>query len=81
MPELFNVYVIWLMDGPIFTSLLQYEDTDEQRQCMTHWSSKDYVEQAWDSENTDNEEPNPIVNGATFEVAAIFESPTVKFIY
>lgn len=77
---LFNVYVIWILDGPCYLTLLQYDDTDQQRQCMTHWSTQDYVQQAWDAENSDTDEPNPIVAGGSYECCAIFEGANIRFI-
>lgn len=82
MDNLFNVYVVWSWDGPIMTTLLQYEDDDMQRQAMQDWSVKDYVEQAFDCEFPG--EPNAIVNGDSYECAAIFEAVgknELRFIY
>ena len=82
MDNLFNVYVVWSLDGPIMTTLLQYEESDMQRQAMQDWSTQDYIEQAFDCEFPD--EPNAVVGGDSYECAAIFEAVgknELRFIY
>ena len=74
-----NVYVVWCLDGPIMTTLLQFDDDDMQRQAMQQWSADDYVVQAFDAEYPG--EPNAVVNGASYELAAIFTAKDVNFIY
>lgn len=74
-----NVYVVWVLDGPIMTTLLQYEDSDIQRQAMQQWSAQDYVVQACDAEFPD--EPNEILAGASYELAAIFTAKELHWIY
>jgi hypothetical protein len=77
--NLINIYVVWSYDGPIMTTLLQYPEDDMQRQAMQDWAVQDYVAQAFDAEFED--EHNAILNGDSYEVAAIFEAPTLHFIY
>jgi len=78
--KLIDVYVVWRTDGPTHTTLLQFEDSDMQRQAMQDWATKDYVTQAIDAEYPG--EPNQVSQGgASFEVIAIFEAPSVRFIY
>jgi hypothetical protein len=74
-----NVYVVWIYDGPIMVTILQYEDSDIQRQAMQQWSPQDYVAQAFDAEWP--EEPNAIVNGESYELAAIFTADNLHWIY
>lgn len=74
-----KVYVIWSLDGPIMTTLLEYDDSDEQRQAMQQWSAQDYVTQAYDAEWPD--ESNAIVEGAIYELAAIFTAENLHWIY
>ena len=70
--ELFNVHVIWSCDGvDFFCTLLQYEDSDTQRQAMQQWSVRDYVEQAYDTEYPGQH--NLITDGGKFECVTIFE--------
>jgi hypothetical protein len=78
--KLFNVYVVWSLDGPIMTTVLQFEDSDIQRQAMQQWSAQDYVVQAFDAE-FGCEEPNAIGEGASYELAAIFEANDLRWIY
>jgi len=78
MEKLFDVYVVWSFDGPIMTTLLQFEDSDIQRQAMQQWSVQDYVAQAFDVEF---DEPNAIANGASYELAAIFTAKELHWIY
>lgn len=78
-PSLFNVYVIWSLDGPIMATLLQFEDTDQQRQAMQGWSVKTWIEQAFDAEFED--QPELQLGDQSYEVAAIFESSDIRFIY
>jgi len=80
MNNLFNVYVIWRLDGPIMTTLLQFEDSDMQRQAMQQWSLKDYVVQACDAE-FGCDEPNAIEAGASYELMGIFESNDLRWIF
>lgn len=75
-----DVYVIWVYDGPIMTTLLQFEDSDIQRQAMQQWSSQDYVVQAADVE-FGCEQENPIVRGESYELAAIFIAEKLHWIY
>jgi hypothetical protein len=79
MKTMIDVYVIWSFDGPIMTTLLQFEDSDIQRQAMQQWSAQDYVEQAFDAEFI--EEPNAIANGESYELAAIFTAEKLHWIY
>lgn len=82
MDNLFNVYVVWSFDGPIMTTLLQYDEDDMQRQAMQDWSVQDYIEQAFACEFPF--EPNAIVNGDSYECAAIFEAVgenELRFVY
>lgn len=79
MSDMINVYVVWCLDGPIMTTLLQFDNDDMQRQAMQQWTYQDYVEQAFDVEFPG--EPNEIVDGASYELAAIFEADSVRFIY
>lgn len=74
-----DVYVVWVLDGPIMTTLLQFEDSDIQRQAMQQWSAQDYVAQAFDAEFPD--EPNEILTGASYELAAIFKAKDLHWIY
>lgn len=74
-----NIYVVWCLDGPIMTTLLQYPDTREQRKAMKGWSNQDYVEQAYDAEFL--EEDGSSLGHQSYELAAIFESPSIHFIY
>ena len=77
--NLINITVIWRCDEDDFLcTLLQYEDSDDQRQAMQQWSVQDYVEQAYDAEYP--ELPNPIAAGASYECIAIFEG-LVRYIY
>ena len=80
MKNLIDVYVVWAFDGPIMTSLLQYEDSDDQRMAMQQWSPQDYVEQAFDVE-FGAEGGNEISEGASYELAAIFISNDIHWIY
>lgn len=75
-----DVYVIWVYDGPIMTTLLQFEDSDIQRQVMQQWSPQDYVIQAADAE-FGLEEENPIQKGESYELAAIFTAKELHWIY
>jgi hypothetical protein len=75
MENLINIYVVWAYDGPIMTTLLQYEDSDIQRQAMQQWSTGDYIAQAYDVEFEES------WDGGSYEVAAIFEAPKLTFIY
>jgi len=82
MDDLFNIYVVWSLDGPIMTTILKFYEDDIQRQAMQDWSVQDYVKQAFDCEFPD--EPNAIVNGDSYECAAIFEAVgknELRFIY
>ena len=72
-----NIYVVWCLDGPIMTTLLQFEDSDIQRQAMQQWSTLDYVTQAYDAEIKDGTS----LDGQSYELAAIFEAPVIHFIY
>lgn len=78
-PKLMNVYVVWSLDGPIMTTLLQFEDSDMQRQAMQQWSTQDYVGWAYDCEFAD--EQGGSLGGSSYELAAIFEANEVRFIY
>jgi hypothetical protein len=80
MENLFNVYVVWSYDGPIMTTVLQFEDSDIQRQAMEQWSPQDYVVQAFDAE-FGCDEPNAIGNGEPYELAAIFTAKELHWIY
>jgi hypothetical protein len=71
-----NVYVVWAYDGPIMTTLLQYEADDMQRQAMQQWSTFDYIQQAFDAEFGE-----PMPDGASYELAAIFTADNLHFIY
>lgn len=75
MENLINIYVVWSYDGPIMTTLLQYEESDTQRQAMQQWSTEDYIAQAYDVEFGE------AYDGAGYELAAIFEAPKLTFIY
>ena len=77
--KLINVYVVWSLDGPIMTTLLQFDDNDMSRQARQQWSSQDYVEQACDVEFPG--EKNHIIAGHSYELAAIFAAENVNFIY
>ncbi len=82
MDNLFNVYVVWCLDGPTMVTLLQYTDDDMQRQCMQVWSVQNYIEQAFDCEYPG--ENNLIVEGMSYECVAIFEAVgknELRFIY
>lgn len=79
MKIMMKVYVIWSLDGPIMTTLLEFEDSDIQRQAMQQWSAQDYVVQAFDAEFPD--EPNNIQSGASYELAAIFTADNLHWIY
>ena len=68
MEKLMSVTVIWKLDGPFMCTLLQYDDTDDQRMAMQSWSVKDYVDQAHDAEFPD--EPN-LLDETGFECIAI----------
>ena len=72
-----NIYVVWALDGPIMTTLLQFEDSDIQRQAMQQWSTQDYVAQAYDAEAEDGTG----LGEQSYELAAIFEAPKLHFIY
>lgn len=74
--KLINIYVVWVYDGPILTTLLQFEDSDIQRQAMQQWTTRDYVQQAFDAEFSGD-----FSLYDSYELAAIFEAPVVKFIY
>lgn len=76
--KLMNVYVVWSLDGPIMTTLLQFEDSDMQRQAMQQWSTQDYVAQAFDCEFGDEGES---LGDSSYELAAIFEANEIRFIY
>lgn len=76
-----NVYVVWAYDGPIMATLLQFEDSDIQRQAMQQWSPQDYVVQAADAELGFEEEENPIQKGESYELAAIFTAEKLHWIY
>jgi hypothetical protein len=78
--KIMNVYVVWSFDGPMMTTLLQFDDDDAQRQAMQSWSSIDYVRQAFDVE-FGVEEPNAIENHRSYELAAIFEAKDIHWIY
>jgi hypothetical protein len=77
---LFNVYVVWRMDeDDFFFTLLQFEDTDMQRQAMQQWSVLDYVRQAFDATYPDV--PN-LFQGREhpfFECIGIFEG-NIRFL-
>ena len=75
--ELMDVTIIWKLDGPFMCTLLQYPDTDMQRQAMQQWSVKDYVDQAHDVEFPD--EPNLIAETG-YEVIAIIRGD-IQYIY
>lgn len=68
-----NVYVVWAYDGPIMTTLLQFEESPEQREAMSLWSTDMWVLQAADAEG--------IALEGSYELAAIFEAKEVQFIY
>jgi hypothetical protein len=68
-----NVYVVWVVDGPIMTTLLQYDDTPENRKMVKGWSTDQIVQQAKDVEEVDQDE--------TYELAAIFTADNLDFIY
>ena len=83
MPKLFNIYVIWRLDGEWLTTLLQYEDAEQQRQAMLGWSMRQYVEQAYDAEYLEEspEYPNPVAAGEPFECLGVFESADLRWVY
>jgi hypothetical protein len=74
-----KVYVVWVYDGPIMVTLLEFEDSDIQRQAMQQWALRDYVVQAFDAEFPN--EPNAIAAGENYELAAIFTADNLNWIY
>ena len=78
MENLFNVYVIWRLDGPSMITLLQFEESDIQRQAMQEWSDEDYVNQAYD---TEFECEGSLADFDSYELEAIFEAKDLRFIF
>ena len=81
MDNLFNVYVVWSLDGPIMTTMLQYNEDDMQRQAMQQWSVHDYIMQAFDCEFIAD---GISYKGESYECGAIFEAVgknELRFIY
>jgi hypothetical protein len=76
MEKLINVYIVWSLDGPIMTTLLQFDDNDMQRQAMQQWSTFDYIRLAFDAEFPDEE-----IGDSSYELVAIFEANDLRFIY
>jgi hypothetical protein len=76
MTNTIKIYVVWVYDGPIMTTLLEFDNSYNQRQAMQQWSTFDYVKQAFEAEFSEED----IFDGS-YELAAIFEAPELKFIY
>ena len=66
-----SVYVVWSVDGPIMTTLLQYDESE--REVVESWTPDQFVEQAKDVEDVDQ--------SATYELAGIFSADNLRFIY
>jgi hypothetical protein len=77
--KMINVYVVWSFNGPVMTTLLQFDDSDEQRQAMQSWSSIDYVRLAYDTEFED--EQNAIESHGSYKLSTIFEAKDLRWIY
>lgn len=70
--NLLNVHVIWVVDGPGMVTLLQYEDTVENRRLLETWTEDQFVSQAKDTEEISQE--------SSYELIAIITGD-IKFIY
>jgi len=67
-----NVYVIWVVDGPVMTTLLQFPDTPESKTMLSNLTTDQIVSQAKDAEEVDQAE--------SYELVAIFTG-NIEFIY
>lgn len=67
-----NVYVVWIVDGPVMTTLLQFPDTPESKTMIANLDSDQFVSQAKDVEEVEQD--------ASYELAAIFTG-NIEFIY
>ena len=69
-----TVYVVWRVDGPLMTTLLQYEDEPDVWEAMSSWNTDQWVSRAYRAEFGGNLE-------GSYELAAIFIADNATFIY
>jgi len=70
MKNLNTFYVVWVVDGPVMMTDLQY--TDEEMAAVKNWTPDHFVEQAKDVEEIEQD--------AAYELVAIF-SGNIEFVY
>ena len=68
---MFDVYVVWVVDGPVMTTLLQFEEED--RDAVMRWTPDQIVQQAKDAEDVSQDD--------SYELVAIFTGNEITFIY
>lgn len=68
---MFDVYVVWALDGPVMTTLLQFEEAD--RSTVLGWTAKQLIQQAADAEE--------ITEVGSYELVAIFTCNDMTFLH
>ena len=66
-----DVYVVWVVDGSVMTTMLQFEEED--RDVVMWWSPDQIVQQAHDAEGMSKFE--------SYELVAIFTCKEMTFLY